>query len=36
MAVNKRAVTDSHPEHPVSRDLSELWKAIVRRLDLHH
>ncbi|MEP4547496.1 MAG: ParA family protein [Saccharospirillum sp.] len=36
MAVNKRAVTDSHPEHPVARDLSELWKAIVRRLDLHH
>lgn len=36
MAVNKRAVTDSHPEHLVARDLSELWKAIVRRLDLHH
>lgn len=36
MAINKRAVTDTHPQHPVSRDISELWKAIVRRLDLHH
>lgn len=36
MALNKRAVTDSHPGHPVSKDLSELWKAVVRRLDLHH
>jgi cellulose biosynthesis protein BcsQ len=36
MALDKRAVTDSHPDHPVSKDLNELWKAIVRRLDLHH
>ncbi|WP_028669237.1 ParA family protein [Saccharospirillum impatiens] len=36
MALNKQAVTDSHPEHPVSKDIDELWKAVVRRLDLHH
>ncbi|MCH8529334.1 MAG: ParA family protein [Saccharospirillum sp.] len=36
MAIEKRAVTDSHPSHPVSKDLSELWKGVVRRLDLHH
>ncbi|MHA7878907.1 MAG: ParA family protein [Saccharospirillum sp.] len=36
MAHDKRAVTDSHPGHPVSRDLKDLWNGVVRCLDLHH
>jgi cellulose biosynthesis protein BcsQ len=36
MALSGRAVTETHPGHPVSKDIKELWKAVVRRLDLHH
>lgn len=36
MAHDKRAVPDSQPGHPVSKDLKELWNGVVRYLDLHH
>ncbi|GGX41526.1 ParA family protein [Saccharospirillum salsuginis] len=36
MAIDKKAVTDSHPAHRVSRDINAMWKVLMRDLDLHH
>ncbi|MFG1496178.1 ParA family protein [Saccharospirillum sp. HFRX-1] len=36
MALERRAVAEIKPRHPIVRDIQSLWKTLMRELDLHH
>ena len=36
MALERRAVAEIKPRHPIVRDIQALWKTLMRELDLHH